>query len=334
MVATKYERCVRFEDGLRDNLRALIAPQREWDFAVLLEKAKIAEYVKCAELQNREKDNGRNKRVKVGGPSKVGVPVATFGLQPCTICGKHHQGECWKGFQQQPRGHGQARGGNGMGRGRGSSDRGAGHTKVRQSTLVYAAHRQKDRDAPDVIVGTFFIRHVPYIALINVGSTHSYITCTMSEALGVMCENTTSEVTVYGLAVCENTRAVCEIKHQAYLDCATKRVVLKTVEGDEVVVIGKCRNYFSNVISVLRAEKMVRKGCEAYLAYVNASGSEVSSVKDIRTVKDFSDIFPDKLPGSPPNREVEFGIEIFLGTALVSIAPYRMAPKEFVELKA
>ncbi|KAK5771511.1 hypothetical protein PVK06_047726 [Gossypium arboreum] len=52
IVATEYERSVHFEDGLRDDLRVLIAPQRERDFAVLVEKAKIAEEVKRAEKQN------------------------------------------------------------------------------------------------------------------------------------------------------------------------------------------------------------------------------------------------------------------------------------------
>ncbi|KAA3480003.1 DNA/RNA polymerases superfamily protein [Gossypium australe] len=59
-----------------------------------------------------------------------------------------------------------------------------------------------------------------------------------------------------------------------------------------------------------------------------------SSVKDIRMVKDFSDVFPKELPRSPPNHEVEFGIELLPTTAPVSIAPYRVAPKELVEFKA
>ena len=49
IVSTKYEHSVRFENGLRDELRVLIAPQREHDFAALVEKAKIAEEVKQAE---------------------------------------------------------------------------------------------------------------------------------------------------------------------------------------------------------------------------------------------------------------------------------------------
>ncbi|KAA3480925.1 1-phosphatidylinositol-4,5-bisphosphate phosphodiesterase beta-2 [Gossypium australe] len=51
IVTTDYERCVRFKNGLR----VLIAPQRERDFAALVEKAKIAEEVKHSERQNRDK---------------------------------------------------------------------------------------------------------------------------------------------------------------------------------------------------------------------------------------------------------------------------------------
>ncbi|KAA3471024.1 Retrovirus-related Pol polyprotein from transposon 17.6 [Gossypium australe] len=64
------------------------------------------------------------------------------------------------------------------------------------------------------------------------------------------------------------------------------------------------------------------------------SSSMGSSVKDIRTIRDFLDVFPKYFLGLPPDREVEFGIEFLLGTAPVSIAPYRMAPNEPMELKA
>ncbi|XP_052477113.1 uncharacterized protein LOC128032547 [Gossypium raimondii] len=77
----------------------------------------------------------------------------------------------------------------------------------------------------------------------------------------------------------------------------------------EVVMIGECRNYLSNVISALLAKKLVRKGCEAFLAYVSVSDSGESTVKDIRMVKDVYDVFPKELPGLTPNREVDFGIE-------------------------
>ncbi|WVZ48703.1 hypothetical protein U9M48_000122 [Paspalum notatum var. saurae] len=48
---------------------------------------------------------------------------------------------------------------------------------------------------------------------------------------------------------------------------------------------------------------------------------------------DFPDVFPEELPGLPPDRDVEFAIELVPGTAPVSRRPYRMAPDELKELK-
>ncbi|XP_016750616.2 uncharacterized protein [Gossypium hirsutum] len=79
--------------------------------------------------------------------------------------------------------------------------------------------------------------------------------------------------------------------------------------------------------------KLVCKGCEVFLAYVSVSDVGDSSVRNIRTVNDFSDVFPEELLGLPPEREVEFRIELLPGTAPVSIVPYRMASKELVDLR-
>ncbi|KAA3461773.1 Retrotransposon protein [Gossypium australe] len=58
------------------------------------------------------------------------------------------------------------------------------------------------------------------------------------------------------------------------------------------------------------------------------------SVKDIQTVRDFPDVFLEEFSRLPSSREVEFGIELLPGTAPMSIAPFHMAPKELMELKA
>jgi hypothetical protein len=44
-------------------------------------------------------------------------------------------------------------------------------------------------------------------------------------------------------------------------------------------------------------------------------------------------VFPDELPGLPPDRDVEFGIELILETAPILRRPYRMPPDELAELK-
>ncbi|KAA3484244.1 reverse transcriptase [Gossypium australe] len=58
---------------------------------------------------------------------------------------------------------------------------------------------------------------------------------------------------------------------------------------------------------------MVRKGCRAFIALVCALEAKESTVEDVRTVGEFSDVFPEKLPGLPPDREVEFGIDLLPG---------------------
>jgi hypothetical protein len=50
-------------------------------------------------------------------------------------------------------------------------------------------------------------------------------------------------------------------------------------------------------------------------------------------VCEFPDVFPDDLPGLPPDSDVEFKIELILGTAPIFKRPYRMPPNELAELK-
>ena len=60
---------------------------------------------------------------------------------------------------------------------------------------------------------------------------------------------------------------------------------------------------------------------------------ERPSVSDIPTVSDFPDVFPEEFPGFPPQREIEFSIDVVPGVTSASITPYRMAPLELKELK-
>jgi hypothetical protein len=53
----------------------------------------------------------------------------------------------------------------------------------------------------------------------------------------------------------------------------------------------------------------------------------------IRVVRDFLDVFPEELPGMPPDREVEFVIDLLPGTTPISKRPYRMSVEELKELK-
>ena len=115
-------------------------------------------------------------------------------------------------------------------------------------------------------------------------------------------------------------------RRQAKVDCRMKRVTLRTPNDDEVTFIGERSNHLSNVISSATARKMVRKGCEAYLAYVTDTVKEKPSVSNIPTVSDFPDVFPKELPGLPPQREIGFAINVVPCATPTSITPYQMAP--------
>ena len=87
------------------------------------------------------------------------------------------------------------------------------------------------------------------------------------------------------------------------------------------------------MISAATARTKVRKGCEAYLAYVIDTVKARPSVSDIPTVSDFSDVFAEELPRYPPHKEIEFAIDVVPGATPASITLYRMAPLELKELK-
>ena len=52
-----------------------------------------------------------------------------------------------------------------------------------------------------------------------------------------------------------------------------------------------------------------------------------------RVVCEYVDVFPDELPGLPPQRVVDFGIKLHPSTSTISMTPHRMAPVELQELR-
>ncbi|GJS70052.1 putative reverse transcriptase domain-containing protein [Tanacetum coccineum] len=78
------------------------------------------------------------------------------------------------------------------------------------------------------------------------------------------------------------------------------------------------------------------KGCQVFLAQISAKKEEDKSerkhIKDVPIVRDFSEVFPEDLPGLPPAQLVEFQIDLIPRAAPVARAPYRLAPSEMKEL--
>ena len=85
-------------------------------------------------------------------------------------------------------------------------------------------------------------------------------------------------------------------------------------------------------MSVKKTRECLRKGCGAFMAYVINTKERKSEVKDVLVVCDYPDVFPEDLPGLPPDRQVEFRIDLVPGAAPVARAPYRLAPSEMKEM--
>ena len=93
--------------------------------------------------------------------------------------------------------------------------------------------------------------------------------------------------------------------HHAVLECFNKVVIL-SISGKPMIRYQGDRNAVSPcLISALTARKLLAKGCQGILAYA----LDIKMMK-VQVVNDFLDVFPEKLPGIPPKKENEFGIDV------------------------
>jgi hypothetical protein len=60
---------------------------------------------------------------------------------------------------------------------------------------------------------------------------------------------------------------------------------------------------------------------------------EAKSIEDVPVVREYPDVFPEELPGMPPDRDIEFIIDLIPGTSPIAKRPYRMEAPELAELK-
>ncbi|KAK5831438.1 hypothetical protein PVK06_015236 [Gossypium arboreum] len=341
----------------------------------------------------------RGKQMTVS-TSSVRGPSRSIEIPDCEHCGKKHLGECWritrrcfrcgatdhfirdcpKGESATPatsqrsvptvRGRGSSRGGSGsVSRGGGvrrNSDIVTQQSEARAPTRAYVVRTREEGDAHDVVTGIFLLYSEPIYALIDPGSSHSYINSKLVE-LGKL-ESEMSKVsievssplgqTVLVDRVCRRCPLIIHDKmflvdllimhfgdfdiilgmdwlyeHGVVLDCYKKRFSIQTENGNRIEVNGIRTSGSTRIILAMKANKLLQQGCPAYLAYVINSDSVGSQCSQIRTVREFLDVFSEELPGLPPDREVEFAIEVYPGTTPISIPPYRMSPTELKELK-
>ncbi|KAG8498972.1 hypothetical protein CXB51_005381 [Gossypium anomalum] len=247
-----------------------------------------------------------------------------------------------------------------------SSDIATQQSKARAPARAYVVRTREEGNAHDVVTSIFLLYSEPIYTLIDPGSSHSYINSKLVELGKLKTEMSKVSIKVssplgqtilvnevcprYPLMIYDKTFPVdllimpfgdfdvilgmdWLVEHGVILDYYKKKFSVQTEDSDSVEVNGICTNGLARIISAIKVNKLLHQGCTTYLAYVINSDSVESQCTQIRTVCEFSDVFPEELPGLPPDREVEFAIEVYPGTDLVLIPPYRMSPTELKELK-
>ncbi|GJW90719.1 putative nucleotidyltransferase, ribonuclease H [Tanacetum coccineum] len=101
-------------------------------------------------------------------------------------------------------------------------------------------------------------------------------------------------------------------QHKAVIVCHEKVVEIPVEDGRTLRVHGE------RTVGIAKALKSVKE--------------DEPKLGDISVVRDFEDVFPEDLSGLPPQRQVEFRIDLVPGATPIAKSPYRLAPSEMQEL--
>ena len=117
--------------------------------------------------------------------------------------------------------------------------------------------------------------------------------------------------------------------YRIVIDCECRRVIAYTQDGTRMVFQGDKHDILPQTVY----ESKCRGQLAGWLVSLTLEDEERSDLDLPRVVCKYVDVFPDELPGLPPWRVVDFGIELHPGTLPISMTPHRMAPVELQELR-
>jgi hypothetical protein len=100
------------------------------------------------------------------------------------------------------------------------------------------------------------------------------------------------------------------------IGCAKKSIKLTTLDRKELEFVAE---------PVVTAKGIANRA--------NINQLDASQGSEVPMVNEFPDVFPKELPGMPPDRDIEFVIELKPGNAPIYKTPFRMTTTELAELK-
>nr|GEZ99750.1 hypothetical protein [Tanacetum cinerariifolium]GEZ99784.1 hypothetical protein [Tanacetum cinerariifolium] len=190
----------------------------------------------------------------------------------------------------------------------GSGNKGNGNNKqLATKGKVFSLTRDQAANSSGTISGTLLINDRVVFVLFDTSATHSVISITLAKYI-----NIPPTLLNFTLSISTPMKGLALTKHRATIVFHTKSVIFGNLDKPKFV-------YQDSQLGLL--------------ASIMDTSSDGPFLETHPVVRDFSDVFVKELPGIPPEREVEFGIELVSGTQPISKAPYRMAPIELKELK-
>ncbi|GJV63976.1 putative nucleotidyltransferase, ribonuclease H [Tanacetum coccineum] len=231
---------------------------------------------------------------------------------------------------------------------------------------VYATTRDQAAKTSGTITGILYIDDRTVFVLFDTGATHSIISTTFAKKLNMtptpLIERIIISTPMKNHMLIDHEYVNCPLRfddrirpanllpihmfdfdvilgmdwlasHRATIDCYARTVIFGNVRQPEFVYHGSSPLKSVKLISAMKARTLISHGCQGFLASVMDTSLESPNIENLSVVREFADVFPDELPGLPPAREIEFGIELIPGAEPISKAPYRMAPVELKELK-
>jgi hypothetical protein len=188
----------------------------------------------------------------------------------------------------------------------------------------------------------FPVNSVPAIVLFDLGASHSFITDQFVAKHNLSMSSMRNPLIVSSPGGEMKTSYICsQVKINIMgVDFLTNLVVLKSW-GINVILGMDWLRSCDGVIQCRKKSVLLTSPQGERIEYVGTpstnSGTvnsvEGKALEDIRVVSEFPDVFPEDLPGMPPDCDIEFSIELIPGTAPISKRPYRMDVKDLAELK-
>jgi hypothetical protein len=195
-----------------------------------------------------------------------------------------------------------------------------------------------------MMMGTFLVANHPAVILFDSGASHTFISKNFVEKYCILCTESREGFVIHspGGQIFTKEVAFHIPVTLAGQEFPTNMIVIKGQDID--VILGKkwLAQHKAIINTDLRTIKLSHGHEEIQLSIpiavpAKASGrvyeAIVQEIQDIPVVCEFLDVFPEDLSGLPPERDVEFVIELNPGTAPISRRSYRMPPNELAELK-